>query len=390
MTHTSVKPPAMTSKSVSQPSIAPSTKTTASPAKALQEIVNRQISGRLTISDPNDNSLFWRVYVGNGQVHFATTAMRQKERLSYILRRLYPNFEHLQLGEAQSDYDFLCSSWQSGKLSLPQVRNLIFSLTQEALVQLLALPQAALQFERTVGLDPILLSAPFKQIILPVRRFINQWAQLRPEISSPFQRPSVTNLEQFSQVLWQKVESPEWIQLLSDSLMQNLCIYEVAYRLNMDALELATSLQPLVQAGAVTIAPYRLPQKDNRPVIACIDDSKTVQRNVQLTLKSSGYQVLELMEPGRALTTLARHKPALILMDISMPEIDGYELCRLLRQSTRLREVPIVMLTGRDGLVDRIRARMVGATDYMTKPFAPQQLLTLVQKLTSSSQLEVK
>ena len=390
MTHTSIKDTAMTSKAVSEPSIAPSAKTTASPAKALQEIINRQLSGRLTISDPNDNSLFWRVYVGNGQVHFANSAMRQKERLSYILRRLSPDLEHLQLGETQSDYDFLCSYWQSGKLSLQQVRNLIFSLTQEALVQLLALPQAALQFERTVGLDPILLSAPFKQIILPVRRFINQWVQLRPEISSPFQRPLVTNLEHFSQVLWQKAESPERIQLLSDALMQNLCIYEAAYRLNMDALELATSLQPLVQAGAVTIAPYRLPQKDNRPVIACIDDSKTVQRNVQLTLTASGYQVLELMEPGRALTTLARHKPALILMDISMPEIDGYELCRLLRQSTRLREVPIVMLTGRDGLVDRIRARMVGATDYMTKPFAPQQLLTLVQKLTSSSHLEVK
>lgn len=151
-------------------------------------------------------------------------------------------------------------------------------------------------------------------------------------------------------------------------------------------MELATFLQPLVSTGVVGVNPYRNPQNDQRPIIACIDDSKTVQRNVKLVLEASGYQVLELMEPVRALTTLVRNKPVLILMDISMPEIDGYELYKMLRQSSGLREIPIVMLTGRDGLIDRIRARMVGATDYMPKPFNPNELLAIVQKLTTVSQ----
>lgn len=94
------------------------------------------------------------------------------------------------------------------------------------------------------------------------------------------------------------------------------------------------------------------------------------------------------MEPARALTMLVRDKPNLVLMDISMPEIDGYELCRMLRLSSALKEVPIVMLTGRDGLVDRIRARMVGATNYVTKPFQPQQLLNVVNELVNSAQIE--
>ncbi len=364
--------------------LTPAVKVTTSAAKAVQEIVTRKLSGRITIGDPLDNSIFWRVYVGNGQVHFATSVVGQKERLSYLLRRYYPDLEHLQLKD-ESDYEFFCRYWQSGKLSLQQVRKLIFSLTQEALVQILALPQADIQFEKTLGLDHLLLVVPFKETILPVRRLISQWGQMRSHIASPLQRPFVKSLEHFSQLLWKNTENPQWIQLLSDTINGNRCLYEVASALNMDVLELAKTLQPLVATGAVGINSYRQSTDDERPIIACIDDSKTVQRNVKLTLEASGYRVLGLTEPTRALTALARYKPALILMDISMPEIDGYELCQLLRQSTLLKEIPIVMLTGRDGLIDRLRARMVGANDYITKPFTPQQLFNVVNKLASSS-----
>ena len=390
MTNTSVEVPGTTSQDVTSGTVRTSAQITASPAKALQEIVTRQLSGRLTIGDPNDSSIFWRVYVGNGQVHFATSVVGQKERLEYFLDREYPEIQLLQLAEGQSDYQLVCTYWQSGKLSLQQVRKLLFALTQEALVQVLALPQASIQFEKTLGLDPLLLSVPFKQTIVPVRSKISEWVQLRPLVASGLQRVRVRDLEQFEQMCELNAQNPETQRLSSDALMQNDCIYEVAHRLKMDVLELATLLQPLVRAAVVTINPYRLPQSDTRPVIACIDDSKTVQRNVKLTLEASGYRVLELMEPARALTALVRHKPALVLMDISMPDIDGYELCRMLRQSALLKEIPIVMLTGRDGVIDRLRARMVGATDYMTKPFDPQQLLNTVNKLTSNSQVEVK
>lgn len=360
--------------------LTPTVKVTTSAAKAVQEIVRRKLSGRITIGDPLDNSIFWRVYVGNGQVHFATSVVGQKERLNYLLRRYYPDLEHLQLKD-ESDYEFFCHYWQSGKLSLQQVRKLIFSLTQEALVQILALPQASIQFEKTLGLDHLLLVVPFKETVVPVRRLISQWGQLRSHIASPLQRPFVKSLENLSQLLWQNKENPQWIQLLSDTINGNRCIYEIAYALNMDLLELAKTLQPLIEAGAVGINNYRQPQDEDCPIIACIDDSKTVQRNVKLTLEASGYRVLGLTEPTRALTALVRYKPALILMDISMPEIDGYELCQLLRQSSLLGEIPIVMLTGREGLIDRLRARMVGANDYITKPFTPDQLFNVVNKL---------
>jgi twitching motility two-component system response regulator PilG len=63
-----------------------------------------------------------------------------------------------------------------------------------------------------------------------------------------------------------------------------------------------------------------------------------------------------------------------------MPELDGYEICAMLRKSTAFRQTPIVMLTGKDGFIDRVKARIVEATDYLTKPFGASELTTIVEK----------
>lgn len=360
----------------------------AAPAKALQNIVTKQLSGRLTIGDPTDSSIFWRVYVGQGKIHFATSTMGQWERLNYLLQWYYPELATLSKAELssqaalqyKSDYEFLCQFWQTGKLSLPQLRQLLLWLSQEALIQILALPQATIQFEKTVKLDPLVLSVSLKELIIPTRGFINQWGQLSPQISSPFQRPMIRDIEQLPKILWQRVKDVEFIKSLLKLIKKQLSLYEIASCLKTDTFGIAELLQPAVLTGAVRMNSYSThPQSISPPLIACIDDSKTIQRNVQLVLEAAGYRVLKLSESVNAISTLAKYQPALILMDINMPEMNGYDLCRLLRQSPQLQKIPVVMLTGRDGMIDKLRAKMVGATDYMTKPFHPQQLIAIVQ-----------
>lgn len=75
--------------------------------------------------------------------------------------------------------------------------------------------------------------------------------------------------------------------------------------------------------------------------------------------------------------------PDVILLDINMPDMDGYTLCRLLRQCSALKEVPIIMLTGRDALLDKVRARLLGASEYLTKPFEPQALTDIIRQYVS-------
>jgi len=97
--------------------------------------------------------------------------------------------------------------------------------------------------------------------------------------------------------------------------------------------------------------------------------------------------VTSLGNPLKAIGLVFQLKPNLILCDIAMPEIDGYEICSMLRHSTLFRQVPIVMLTGKEGFIDRVRVSMVGATDYLTKPFSDKELLMLVEKYVGKGQM---
>jgi twitching motility two-component system response regulator PilG len=73
-------------------------------------------------------------------------------------------------------------------------------------------------------------------------------------------------------------------------------------------------------------------------------------------------------------------RPDLILLDIGMPNVDGYQLCSLIRKSSSMKDIPIVMVTGNKGLIDRARARLAGATDYLTKPFVQTDLLKMMMR----------
>ncbi|NEP44286.1 MAG: response regulator, partial [Okeania sp. SIO2H7] len=114
--------------------------------------------------------------------------------------------------------------------------------------------------------------------------------------------------------------------------------------------------------------------------VVCIDDDVIIREKVELILNQNGYKATSLSDPLKALGEVFLMKPDLILCDIAMPELDGYEICAMLRNSTAFRQTPIIMLTGIEGFIDRVKARIVGATHYLTKPFGESELLMLVEQ----------
>ena len=354
-----------------------------SPAKVLHKLLSEDRSGRLTLSDPNDSSIQWCTYFGGGQIHFAGSLMGQQERLTYMLKRAAGSLTQLNFS-APTDYQIIYDHWQSHRLPLNGLRELLSTLTQEALIQILAIPQAVLKYEAIIGLDPLLLSVPFRQILMPIRDSISQWGQLKPDISSPFQRPFLKSYEACMDLVANDNELRSQLQKVTNLIGENLTIYDLATHLSVDALTLASFLQPLIQSEGVGLKSYQQQRVQQRPVVVCVDDSPTIQQFVRLSLEASGYDVLSFLDPTQVIEHLLNQKPLVILMDIEMPRIDGYELCRMARQVESLRPIPIVMLTGREGIIDRVRARMAGCTAYLTKPFNPQELLGLVQKLADS------
>ncbi|NER33777.1 MAG: response regulator [Oscillatoria sp. SIO1A7] len=378
----------MTVSLISEPQRSGATPMLVQPFQALQTVAAKQMSGRLSFRAPQESQALWQIYLGGGKIHFATSTIGQRERLAYFLQWYYPELQPQALPKSSCDYQFVCDCWKEGQLSLEQVRKLLFWMIQEAIVQVLALPKSVLKYDKTAGLDPILLSQPLNKVVLPMRGAIKNWQQLQPEISSPFQRPKVKNIELIPKVIRQHTQNLEFIKSLEIVLQEGLCLYEAARALKTDALGMARLWQPLVQAGAIAMTSYvesccRCRQADDRLVIACIDDSLVLQRNVAAILEAGGYRTISITEPAKALTALVRYKPALILMDVDMPDINGYELCRMLHQASSLKNIPIVMLTGREAMVDKLRARMAGAKGFITKPFKPIKLLSMVEKKLS-------
>ena len=117
-----------------------------------------------------------------------------------------------------------------------------------------------------------------------------------------------------------------------------------------------------------------------QPLVACIDDSPTVGKFVEKVLSPFGYRVLKIQDPLRATTLLAKHKPALIFLDLVMPNADGYSLCTFLRQSPAFRDTPIIIFTSRNGIIDRTRAKLAKASDFLSKPPQPEKVLQMVEK----------
>ena len=118
----------------------------------------------------------------------------------------------------------------------------------------------------------------------------------------------------------------------------------------------------------------------SRKLILAVDDSPTVRRLISVSLERKGYRVVTAEDGLQALARLADHLPDIVLLDITMPNMDGYEVCKVIKGNVMLKKVPVVMLSGKDGIFDKIKGRMAGATDYISKPFDVVMLVMAMDK----------
>jgi twitching motility two-component system response regulator PilG len=114
--------------------------------------------------------------------------------------------------------------------------------------------------------------------------------------------------------------------------------------------------------------------------VLVVDDSNTIRRSAEIFLKQGGHQVLLAEDGFDALAKVNDYQPNLIFCDILMPRLDGYQTCAIIKRNAKFSGVPVVMLSSKDGVFDKARGRMVGAQDYLTKPFTKEQLLQAVQQ----------
>ncbi|MGL5059716.1 MAG: response regulator [Microcoleus sp.] len=334
----------------------------------------------------------WFVFCFNGQIIYATQSAGSLFRLRDYLRRYKADttLDKIQVPYMAStnapEYGYLWALLENHILSPAQGRNIIQSMIQETLFDLLSLHQGSFTFEMGSALAPQLTSLEISSLLAKIVKQVQQWKQFHPYIQSPNQCPVISSPAELRAAL-----PLNTFNTLSRWADGHTSIRQMARYLNRDLVTVAKAIYPFVQQGLVqvfyesSIAPANSKQPWSSPEIkiprvVCIDDDKTIRKTVELILNQHGYEAIGISSPLKALSLVFQLKPDLILCDIAMPELDGYEICAMLRSSSAFRQTPIVMLTGIDGFIDRVQARMAGATDYFTKPVGESELLMLVEK----------
>jgi two-component system phosphate regulon response regulator PhoB len=118
-----------------------------------------------------------------------------------------------------------------------------------------------------------------------------------------------------------------------------------------------------------------------KPKILVVDDEPDALELIEFNLKRAGFDVFTASDGAAALRKARERLPALIVLDLMIPEIDGLELCRILRADAQTAAILIIMLTARAGELDRILGLELGADDYLTKPFSPRELVLRIRNL---------
>jgi two-component system, chemotaxis family, response regulator PixG len=146
---------------------------------------------------------------------------------------------------------------------------------------------------------------------------------------------------------------------------------------NSDTLSTLTGRSGQTTGSSAALAS---PQTKQTPLIACIDDSLLIYQSLERILSANGFRHYGVQDPLKIMPSLIRNKPDFIFLDLLMPITNGYEVCEQIRKTPSLKHIPVIILTGKDGLIDRMRSKMVGANGFLGKPVESEAVLKMIEK----------
>ena len=153
-----------------------------------------------------------------------------------------------------------------------------------------------------------------------------------------------------------------------------------------EAVELADEVHEAAtapsSASSIVIEPAKAGEK---LTILTVDDSPTIRKLLAMTLEREGFDVVQAQDGVEALVKMSECNPAMILSDINMPRLDGYKLCKFVKKHAKTKHIPVIMLSGKDGVFDKLRGRMSGCDGYLTKPFESKDLLEKIRSFIGTT-----
>jgi len=336
------------------------------------------------------------IFFSHGQIIYGTYGDTSLSRLKDYLH-LYDGYIKLSQKSVNThracdipEYQCLWQLLTENRINPMQAHSIIYGLVREILFDLLSLHQGKFIFDSTSLLVPHSNALKITPILSQVVKQIQDWKQLYPYIQSPDQWPVLVDVARLHSIL-----PPATMTKLKHWADRKTSMRQLARYLNCDILTVAKAIYPYVENGWVKISPlanlsqveYQSTQKLERispKHVVCISDKDYIFAAMESTLEAHGYKVTALTNPLESISFLFKLQPNFIFCQIAMPELDGYEICSMLRNSTVFMEVPIILIAEQEKLLSCIKAKIIGATDYLTVPFGNNDLVMLMEKYLAS------
>lgn len=322
-----------------------------------------------------------------------------------------------------NDYEALCWLVNQKHLTSDQAAKLISGIIEEAIEPLFWLDQVNYRFTKHIGNPLTLCRLEFHNIATRCLEKLMLWQMFAPRVWSPYQRPYFFGHTEQQKMFLPELQMPQQFS----TILKGFSFRHLAVLMNKDEIKVIGSLLPYICEEVVIIrdpqppfdflpripsvipstfqkftpqVPTAVPELTSLTInsdtmdsegfaplraasetlykVACVDDSPIVLDEIGRCLEDGGFKLFAINDPLQALAQMLEIEPNLILLDDAMPTVNGYDLCKLLRNSTSFKQTPIIMMSDRSGFVDRTKARLVGATDYLTKPFTQEDLLKMI------------
>ncbi len=359
-----------------------------------------------------NEKLKWQFYFRLGRLSWVTGGQNSKERLKRNINLYCPEVQRIELKHIllyhknQREEEILVSLQRKNLIDRSKLTELMKNVAIEILFDIFQLDNDEkfvqnLSCERVPEEpeDKIALLLPLldiKYIVQSAKKAWHEWQK--------------SGLSHYSPNLYPVVKQPTLLRkhIITETQKQIISLADgtktirtLALKINSDIISVTRSIDPLIHSGRMEFFTFphlrkvdvsnnhknsnhqklaSLTLREKQPLVACVDDSEMICMTMKRIISNLNYRFMSIQEPIQVIATLLKNKPDFIFLDLLMPVINGYELCSQLRRTPSFRDTPIVILTGKNGLVDRMRAKVVGSTDFLSKPVEKNQVIGMLEK----------